>query len=280
MLRGDNIAGSDPIHRKIIVAALVTAVSQTGVPFFAVKPDLDSGYVVEGVSGYARTLAGSVTANVINVRNGTGIITVGGLAITAAAEKFKTAAASFYAVAGVLKTKAATDNLVFSSAYTVNLAAGATTNHWGAFLVQINAAGTISTKAVSADQDYATEALAVAALPDPDAAQVALGYITIRSKASAAWTANTDDMTDASDVTTADFYDTAPLTVLADPITFVSLTDVEGVLETPYRTLSGLSSGLLYAVFTSDGTGVLTNGHLKITIRAAGLSDEGQPPLT
>jgi hypothetical protein len=69
-------------------------------------------------------------------------------------------------------------------------------------------AGVISTKIPGATQTttmaYDTAALALAALPAVTAGNVAIGYIEIANNAGT-WTANTDDMTAASDVTSATF---------------------------------------------------------------------------
>lgn len=127
----------------------------------------------------------------------------GALARSATAEKFKTTATAYYTVGGATFTKAATDNLTFSLAHVV------TALKWGAILVQINAAGTVSTKVVSATQAYNTSALAIAALPAADAGNAVLGYITINAD-SGDWTANTDDMTNGSDLTAATFVNATP----------------------------------------------------------------------
>jgi hypothetical protein len=138
-----------------------------------------------------------------------GLVSIGTLLISGAdATKFKTTTTAEFVINGVPATKAAADNITFTLADTINVAP-ATGDFWGAWLVQVNISGTVSTKAAGglADQVYASEALAVAALPAADADKAALGYITINAKADSAWTANTDDMTDASDCLTADFYD-------------------------------------------------------------------------
>ena len=141
-----------------------------------------------------------------------GLLSISTLAISATAEKFKTTTTSYYMIDAIQYSKAATDNLVFSAADTINTGT-AVGSFWGAWLVQINAAGTISTKSVSADQVYTSEALAIAALPAVDTGNVSLGYITINANDDSSWTANTDDMTDASDCATASFTDTAVKTV-------------------------------------------------------------------
>ncbi|MBI3947119.1 MAG: phage major capsid protein [Armatimonadetes bacterium] len=74
--------------------------------------------------------------------------------------------------------------------------------------VQINAAGTISAKVPASPQACADAPAALAALPSPDAGNLSLGYIAIESNAGD-WTANTDDITDGSDLTTAAFNDSA-----------------------------------------------------------------------
>lgn len=135
-----------------------------------------------------------------------GLVTVGTLAKDAVAEKFKTTTTAVYRIGGIQYSKAATTALVFSAADTINTAAGAG-QFWGIWLVQINAAGAVSTKSPAADQTYANEAAAIAALPAADAGNVALGYITVQSKEATSWTATTDDLTAASDCAAANFVD-------------------------------------------------------------------------
>lgn len=142
-----------------------------------------------------------------------GLLSISTLVISAAAaEKFKTTTTSYFKLNDIQYSKAATDGLVFSAADTINTG-GAVGSFWGAWLVQINAAGTVSTKSVGADQVYTTEALALADLPDVDAGNVSLGYISINASDDSSWTANTDDMTDGSDCATATFTDSALKTV-------------------------------------------------------------------
>ena len=125
------------------------------------------------------------------------IITAGALAIDAVAEKFQLAT-SAYIVGGVSVAKNAQTGIVFSAAHVI------TANTYGAVLVMINAAGTVSTKVVATPQAYTSAAAAIAALPDADATKLAIGYVLINNNAGD-WTANTDDLTNGSDVTTATF---------------------------------------------------------------------------
>lgn len=158
-----------------------------------------------------------------------GLLLDGTLTISATAEKFKTTSTAVYTIAGVTYTKAATDNLVFSAADTINTGA-ALGDFWGVWLVQINAAGTVSTKSPSADQVYASEAAAIAALPSPDSGKVGLGYITVEALTDADWVATTDDLTAASDAQAANFYDIAVKTIpLAVDLTAAKIGDSSGV---------------------------------------------------
>lgn len=130
-----------------------------------------------------------------------GLLVHGTLTIDAVAEKFKTTTVAVYTIGGGFFTKAATTALVFSASHVI------TASKFGVILIQINAAGTVSTKVPASPQAYNSAPLALAALPTPDAGNVALGYIAIENNAGD-WTANTDDLTDASDVTTAAFTNT------------------------------------------------------------------------
>lgn len=173
------------------------------------------GYLAGDANGdtlHASAPTGGVQAGtdglVINqVDNGNAVVVKGTLAISGvAAEKFKTTTTAIYRIGGVIYTKAATDNLVFTAAHVVGAA------KYGIVLVQINAAGTISTKVPLTPQVYTSAALALAALPLPDAGNVMLGYVTLDNSGSdgstaGAWTANTDDMTDTGDITDSGFVD-------------------------------------------------------------------------
>lgn len=134
-----------------------------------------------------------------------------GLAIDAVAEKFKVGGFT-YVIDGVKYTKTAATAIVFTAAHVCAL------DKFLAILVQINAAGTVSTKvpvvsgrSQTASQGYDSFALAVAALPSVDPDKVALGHIVIEADGTT-WTANTDDMTAASDVDAATFVSITPPT--------------------------------------------------------------------
>lgn len=140
-------------------------------------------------------------ANALRTYLSNGLLVHGALAISATPEDFKTTATAVYTIAGVTYTKAATDGLSFSAAHVI------TATKFGVVLVQIDAAGTVTTKVPADPQAYDTAEDALAALPAVDAGNVSLGYIAIEAGV-ADWDANTDDMTNASDVTTAAFNNT------------------------------------------------------------------------
>lgn len=154
-------------------------------------------------AGVIAGAAGSVTPI---PDGGDTVVVKGTLVIDATAEKFKTTTTTVYRIGGVTYTKAPATAIVFSAAHVV------TASKFGVVLVQINAAGTVSTKVPASTQAYNSAPLALAALPAPDSGNVALGYIAIANNAGD-WTANTDDLTDASDLTTATFVDATEVNV-------------------------------------------------------------------
>lgn len=192
------------------------AVDSEHIAAGAIDPEHFAALSVEtaAINNLAVT-AGKLAAAVTSMINGLrtyladGMLAIGTLTISAAAEKFKTTTSAIYTIAGLAYTKAATDNLVFSAADTINTGAAAGTL-WGIWLVQIDAAGAISTKPGAADMTYANEAAAIAALPAVDASNVQLGYITVQALEATDWVANTDNLTvggGAGNCTARSFYD-------------------------------------------------------------------------
>jgi hypothetical protein len=147
--------------------------------------------------GYAVGTDGTV---IVTAPAPTVVITDGNLAISATAEKFKTTQTITAIVNGQTVTKAATDNLTFSAAHVI------TASKAGVILVQMTAAGVFSTKVPGSPQAYADANAARAALPTADADNVAVGWIEIVNN-TGDWTANTDDLTAASDITSVAFRD-------------------------------------------------------------------------
>lgn len=141
-----------------------------------------------------------------------GVLQIGTLAIDAVPEKFKTTTVLYWRRNGIQFSKAATTAIVFSAAHVI------TASKYGIVLVQITDAGVFSTKVPGATQTtamaYTTSALALAAKPAVDAGNTEVGYMIIQNNAGD-WTANTDDLTAASDITAVTFVDATAATIPA-----------------------------------------------------------------
>lgn len=252
---------------ETLVVPIITAVSQTARA--AYMHALGYAYEIISITSYCVTEAGTVTVNPQKVdASYDGILVASGLAIDAVPEKFKTGAFTGF-LDGLFFAKAAETAQVFSAAHVI------TANKYGIILIQNTAAGVESTKVPAATPTtamaYNTAAEALAALPSPDANNVSVGYILIANNA-VDWTANTDDMTDGSDVTTATFTSATISagsvdTILSSALGFTSGTQVAGALATDRLTRIFSATDVLNIPYTSDGTGALTNGFLSIKIR-------------
>ncbi|KKN26111.1 hypothetical protein LCGC14_0877930 [marine sediment metagenome] len=148
-----------------------------------------------------------------------------------------------YAIAGVVYHKNASKLVAFTAAHVVSL------DKWGAVLFQINAAGTISTKVVATPQAYANEAAARAALPSPDASNVAIATLIVEADAGT-WTANTDDIKTAGDLEAFDLL----------PVTHDRLLSAPGLVIDPAEaedfrigTFTYVIDGVKYSKTTADG---------------------------
>lgn len=172
-----------------------------------------------------------------------GVSVVGGLAIYSTPTQFKTTTQATYTIGGQTLTKAATNALTFTAAHVVSA------NKFGVVLVQIDAAGAISTKVPSATQAYTSAVLALAALPLPDVNKAALGYIAIAAN-TGAWTANTSDMTNGSGLTTATFVDA--ITTSQVPVAFTVLTDSLGRCD--FNVKDTTQRSFYVAVMLPDGS--------------------------
>ena len=130
-----------------------------------------------------------------------GAINTPGIAIGSTAERFanglfyyRLAAANYSKIARVAGT-------VFSAAHVISA------SKYGAIRIFINAAGVLSTDVPLATQAYDTalEAITAADAVAIPANNIQIGMIVIQNDGTL-WTANTDDLTNASDVTLAAFY--------------------------------------------------------------------------
>lgn len=182
------------------------ALSKAAIAAGLVNPGLSE---IDFYAWILSELLGNVAAN------GNGVVQIGTLAVSGvAAEKFKTTTVLYWRRLGIQFTKAATDNLTFTAAHTINTGAAAGIKY-GVFLIQISDTGTVATKVPSADQVYTTAAAALAAKPAVDSGYTEIGSLVIGAKTGASWTANTDDMTAASDCASIVIYDATPVTLPA-----------------------------------------------------------------
>jgi hypothetical protein len=161
---------------------------------------------------FARTRDAIDKINEFRTYLSSAVLQHGTLAVDAVPEKFKTTTTAIWRRGGIQFSKAAQTAIVFTAAHPV------TASKFGIILVQVTDAGVVSTKIPGATQTtamaYNTAPLALAALPAVDANNTALGYIAIAAKA-ALWTANTDDLTNGSDLTTATFVNATAATIPA-----------------------------------------------------------------
>lgn len=248
-------------HRQHVGVSV--AVSQTDRAFYVDKPG--HGFYVDRIGTYVYTKAGTVTMSGTIVPSGTGTLVQGALAIDATPEKFQLAV-SKYLFAGVVVEKAAATAIQFTAAHVVAASC------FGVILVQINSSGTVSTKVPASTQSYTTAAEALTHLPTADSGKVAVGTIKIAAKA-ATWTANTDDMTNGSDLTTATFTANTALTSFAAGITMTSLTQADATLGVA-ATRKGTANDYVVWRYTTDGSGALTNPQLTMVLRPFPLSGE------
>lgn len=163
-------------------------------------------YVVNNVDRIKRWSGSSWETPLIDLALTTdGLVSASTLSVGSTPERIASTAFQYH-ISNLIYSKAAVAvGTAFSAADTINTAAGAGL-FWGIWAVQINAAGTISTKSPAADQTYANEAAAIAALPAVDSGNALVGYVTVQSKDTTAWNAQADDLTPASDCQDSNFY--------------------------------------------------------------------------
>jgi len=206
----DNDISDLDLENKCLIG-IITVQNDTNDDFVADTTEFDHA----DLNDYNFYWIDDVDANTVlystNDGDGRVITPHSSLAIDATPEDYKTVGTAIAKILGLQVSQAAQTGQSFAVADTINTG-GAATALWGGFLVLMDAAGTLFTLAahggvVAADMVYASAALVQVALDalviPPMFAKV--GQIIINGKVSTAWTANTGDMTDASDVLTATF---------------------------------------------------------------------------
>ena len=254
---------------KTPIVNLVSAVSLTDRLVGCIKPG--HAFKLEGLDVYCAIKAGAAAIDAV-ICPDDAIVVAGALGIDATPEKFLLAL-SRYRVGGLYVEKAAETAIVFTANHVV------TASKYGIVLVQVDNAGAITTKTPGATQTtamaYASAAAALAALPAASSGKLAIGYIAIHNNAGD-WTANTDDLTDGSDLTTAEFvtYD-AVASALDAPIDYVGGKVVPAVLSGTLADVRGSQDDSLLLLLTTDGSGALTNGSVQPSYRPQPLSGDG-----
>lgn len=111
-----------------------------------------------------------------------------GLAIGGTTTKYKHATQVAFIAGGLLQLSATTADHTFTGTETITL------NTWGVFLITLAGTTWKSTPAAST-MAYASEALAIAAMPAPPANEAVMGYITIKARSTVDFTAGTTTLT-------------------------------------------------------------------------------------
>jgi hypothetical protein len=110
-----------------------------------------------------------------------GLLSQGDLAIGSDTTKIKTEATAYYTIDGIQYSRTAVDDRAFSAADTINVAEATNTSFFGAWLIEVDAAGSVATKPSGGltNQVFESGDAAVAALPSATENKVALGYVLI-----------------------------------------------------------------------------------------------------
>lgn len=244
--------------RKIEKFPHVVTQSITSRVIGRVKPGVNF-QLVDTVDVVCATYTATIGYDV-KIVNGDGALVAGALTVHSTPEQLALAL-SRYVVGGRVVEKAAATAITFSGAHVV------VASHYGIILVQINNAGTVSTKVPLASQEYDTAAEAEAALPAPDTGNVAVAKILILAD-SGNWVANTDSLTD--DLTSATIgmlWTAAPSAIAAGGLAPVAGQRVQKALADNIAHRRGNSDGEIFVLATTDGTAVMANGDVEVRFR-------------
>ncbi len=184
-----------------------------------------------------------------------GAITTPAMAIGSTAERVANGL-FYYRIAAVNYSKAAVvAGSVFSAAHAISA------SKYGAINIYIHTSGSISSAVPLATQAYNTALLAITAANAVAVPinTIQIGMIVIQNDASL-WTANTDDLTDASDVTLAEFYNVTSSFTEIDEYTLTA-DDITAQKGTFYlaATLPAAYIRIFLSSITGDGNFVITD---------------------
>ncbi len=265
MIQSTDIDPRDAIAVKELVLPLTPATSKTSLPFAQFKP----GYRFRLLSaeGFTVTLTGAVSIDAF-IAGDEEVLIAGALTVHSVPEQLALAA-SVYVASGKVFPKAAAVAIAFSAGHVISA------DKFGVVLIQIDNAGTVTSKVPLATQAYASANAALAALPAADAGKLAIAYLAIKAKVGAAWTAITDDLTAASDLETISIVMTAAKgSALAAVVTYLSGTVVTQLAHSDRARHRGTSAQQLVFLYTSDGSGALLNGTVTVRYRPRPMNHE------
>jgi len=132
---------------------------------------------------------------------------------------------------------------------------------WGLYLFSINAAGTIlCTAAAGNAAGYATEALAIAALPATPVNQASIGYVTVKTKSGTTFVAGTDGLKGGASGNVASETNYTNTTLIAPATTLLSIpwdfTNGPLIVSLPGIIKSDYGEGLSVELAASGSGGV------------------------
>jgi len=268
----NGVAFKDETLRLVPAQSLTDAI--------AVMRQLRSRVKFTGVSLKATTYTATLAVGVGYVPVGRSVAAVT-LEIAATTDRFKIGAA-IIGLSGTIDTntglatvvhKAITDNLEFSSAYTINTAAVAG-QFWGAFRIQMNSAGTISTRAVSQDQVFTIQQDAIDNCPAAASNMVDLGTITIRSGSGIAFICNTTALTGGGVTVNYNGKASGFTLVTTGALAPVAATLVQGTMAADTVVTTAGKGTLLVVRYTSDGSFVQGDLTANVSYRPYPLNSE------
>lgn len=262
------ILKSANVAKEVVSTALGTlVVSKTDRPFRVIRPG--HPFQLVAVKAFGLDETGAVTINALLLGQN-GIIKATTVTTHSTPEQLATAA-FVGREGGVLFEKAAATAITFSAAHVV------TALKYGIILLQVTDAGVFSTKVPAATPTtamaYASGALATAALPAPDAGNIAVASILIQAGA-ADWDANTDDLTPASDLVAVTYTSVAAAAkALTGAISMADGSLVEGTLAA-LADIRGTEDEDIILLYTTDGTGAEVNAYVDVVYRPYPLNNE------
>ena len=148
-----------------------------------------------------------------------------GLAIGDTTTKYKHTTQVSFIAGGLLQLSATTADHTFTGTEVI------TANLWGVFLITL-AGSTWKSTPAAATMAYASEAAAIAAMPEPPANEAVMGYITIRARSSVDFTAGTTTLTadnGSGNSQTVNYYDGGlgdMVSLIAAPAALSNSTDI------------------------------------------------------